>query len=217
VITCVLHTWRAEDQTGGQTIVYGQKTASALDNAHVQYGSDQERREYQQRLDCAAAIAERMRRHIYNKVGFVTTMGISVSPMLAKLASDLKVGSAVHPSLNYSFTKCCAVIQKCSHTWLLTNFFQKPNSLNILYPWRSGSLIPPMPLRKIPELGSGTLKALKRCLEHTHNGRSPDFWTCRDLVHVPRHAILEALAQVKSFEKSRYVGIQTATCTTKMS
>jgi DNA polymerase iota len=119
VSTCAAHVYGndsnetsvlTEDQTGAQTIVHGQQHASALDNAHVHYGSDRERRECQQRLECAAAIAERVRRLIYNKVGFVTTMGISVSPMLAKLASDLKVGSALQPSLYYSCAKRCAFI-----------------------------------------------------------------------------------------------------------
>ena len=83
---------------------------------------------------------------------------------------------------------------------------QKPNSVNILFPWRSGSLIPPMPLRKIPDLGNGTIKVLNACLQQSHHGRSPDFWTCRDLVQVPRHEILTCLERLNSSQLSRYGG-----------
>lgn len=100
----------------------------------------------------------------------------------------------------------CVAIHRLQNVQLKAyTLFQKPNSLNILFPWRSGSLIPFMPLGKIPELGHGTLKALQGCLARTHNGTTPASWTCQDLIHVPRHEILASLEQMKSFEKSRFV------------
>ena len=80
-----------EDQSGAQTIVHAHYRASANENAHVHYGSERERRECQERLGCAASIAEHVRNVIHKTIGFTTTMGISVSPMLSKLSSDLKV------------------------------------------------------------------------------------------------------------------------------
>jgi len=161
-----------EDQSGAEVVVNAKYHATPLENAHVNYGSDNDKRECQARLKCAASIAERVRYAIHEKVGFTTTMGVSVSPMLSKFSSGLK----------------------------------KPNSVNILFPWRSGSLIPPMPLRKIPDLGNGTIKVLNACLQQTHHGRSPDFWTCRDLVQVPRHEILTCLERLNSSQLSRYGG-----------
>lgn len=192
-----------EDQSGAQTIVHAHYRASASENAHVHYGSDRKRRECQERLECAASIAEHVRNVIHETLGFTTTMGISVSPMLSKLSSDLKVRSpsfAYHPS---------STIFRTTKT---NTPFQKPNSLNILFPWRSGSLIPFMPLGKIPELGHGTLKALQVCLAGTHDGITPASWTCRHLIHVPRHEILASLEQMKSFEKSRFVHCLLAWC-----
>ncbi|KAL7567315.1 hypothetical protein ACA910_015689 [Epithemia clementina (nom. ined.)] len=130
----------------------------------------------QERLDIAAAICEQVRQSIYHTTGFTTTLGISVSKLLAKLASDL----------------------------------HKPNSLNVLYPWRSASVLLPMPLQKIPNLGRATLQSLQPCLLHAHASRPkkdqppqeqeersspPAFWTCRDLLQVPQSQIQSCLQQ----------------------
>ena len=59
---------------------------------------------------------------------------------------------------------------------------QKPNSINVLYPWRAPSLVASMPLRKIPDAGYRTLQLLKPVLERYHGvvreGKQ-SFWTCR--------------------------------------
>ena len=136
-----------EDQSGVQSILHHSFVPSSLDNA-----------EMARKLHVAAACAERIRSSLRSTTGFTTCMGVSVSPMLAKLASDLK----------------------------------KPDSLSILYPWRSSHLMSSMPLRKIPQLGSKTLQALKPCLERYHN-RQAEFWTCSDLLRVPRHEVLACL------------------------
>jgi DNA polymerase iota len=141
-----------EDQSGARaTVAFDDDEAiassshSSFYNAHVQYGNSKERQDCQRRLYAAAHLCETIRQSIHQSTGFTTTIGISVSPMLAKLSSDL----------------------------------HKPNSLNVLLPWRSSSIVLPMPLRKVPELGSRTLKALSPCLERVHCPRKPDFWTCR--------------------------------------
>jgi DNA polymerase iota len=137
-----------EDQSGAQSILHHTSLhSSSLDNMEMTH-----------RLHIAAACAERIRCSVRSITGFTTSMGVSGSPMLAKLASDLK----------------------------------KPNSLSILYPWRSSDLVSSMPLRKIPQLGYATLKALKPCLERYHN-RQPEFWTCHDLTRVPRREVLACL------------------------
>mmetsp|Transcript_12180 Transcript_12180/g.17859 ORF Transcript_12180/g.17859 Transcript_12180/m.17859 type:complete len:317 (-) Transcript_12180:1392-2342(-) len=133
-----------EDQSGAETVVRHQSpnVNSAIDNVHVQHGGN--RTKCQERLHTAAMICEQVRQEIKQRTYFTTTFGVSVSKMLAKLASDL----------------------------------QKPNSINILYPWRSNSVILPMPLRKIPELGSKTIKLLDPCLKENHR-LVPKFWTCQ--------------------------------------
>lgn len=133
-----------EDQSGAEAVVSHGEWISSIENAHVRYGSITDRNRCKARLHRAAALSGVVRRHIKESTGFTTTIGVSVSPMLAKLSSDLK----------------------------------KPDSLNILYPWRSGSVILPMPLRKIPELGHRKLAALKDCLQR-HHSHQPKFWTCR--------------------------------------
>ena len=100
-------------------------------------------------------------------------MGISINPLLAKLASDL----------------------------------HKPHSINILYPWRSSSLLASMPLRKIPDAGHRTIQLLKPVLEQFHSkdttvGSSSNsssetidrkIWTCRDLLRLPKAKVKRVL------------------------
>ena len=79
---------------------------------------------------------------------------------------------------------------------------KKPDANNLLYPWRSKSIIDNMPLRRIPDLGSRTLKALNTCLQQYNRCKQNDeFWTCRDLLQVPRHEIITCLSKHDSFQK----------------
>lgn len=57
---------------------------------------------------------------------------------------------------------------------------RKPATVNVLYPWRSQSLLASMPLRMVPGVGSTTVKCLQQCLERQHTS-SPqrNFWTCQ--------------------------------------
>jgi hypothetical protein len=144
-----------EDQTGAMTTVsyrhvppqkrgQGQECLStSRENVHQNCGTDLDRSACMNRLQVAGQLAARIRRHIYDKTKFVTTIGISVSPLLAKLATDL----------------------------------QKPDSVNLLYPWRSANFMPSMPLRKLNKVGNGTIKALDQCLELHSTGPKPQFWT----------------------------------------
>lgn len=74
-----------EDQSGAQSIVRNEAVSfphhnNDNDNAVIQ----------QQRLHVAAACAEQVRQAIFNKTGFTTSIGVSTSPMLCKIASSLR-------------------------------------------------------------------------------------------------------------------------------
>ena len=58
---------------------------------------------------------------------------------------------------------------------------KKPATVNVIYPWRSQSLLASMPLRMIPGVGRTTVKALHHCFERQNNPNAPqpDFWTCQ--------------------------------------
>ena len=135
-----------DDQSGAQSVITNHVSAPHEFNLNDD-DDDDTVVAVQRRLHAAAACAERIRHAIYTNTGFTTSMGVSVSPMLSKIASSLK----------------------------------KPNGLSILYPWHASSLIPSMPLRKVPLLGHSTLKALEPCLQqYNHDKRdNGDFWTCR--------------------------------------
>ena len=141
-----------EDQTGAQAVVSGQPSRcqnrsieSTRYNVHQHYGTDITRQDCMRRLQVASKLVSRLRKHVFDQTQFYTTIGISVSPLLAKLATGL----------------------------------QKPNSINILYPWRSANFMESMPLRKLHGVGRGTIKALDECLELHSVGPRPDFWTIR--------------------------------------
>jgi hypothetical protein len=198
--------------------------AAVMPNRALQ---QQNQQKCQTRLWIAARqIAQVLQQRIYQQLGFTTTVGISVSPLLAKLASST----------------------------------HKPDSLNLLYPWRATHLTLNMPLRKLPQLGRATYHALHSCLlqefqqEQQQGGGGdsssspataatitpPPFWTCRyerciycgpalicviyrtnmflfsvlslvfiysDLLQVPRDQIIKCLEQVKSLEKNRYASM----------
>jgi len=117
------------------------------------------------RLQSAANFATNIKRIIREKTGFSVCLGVSVSPMLSKIAAGLK----------------------------------KPDSITVLYPWRSSVLVEKMPLRSIPDLGAKTFKLLESCLqEYAQSAKFGSFWTCRDLLHVPHHAIASSLSKSES-------------------
>ncbi len=95
-----------EDQTGQKSVVsFQQSTAttpensltSSRQNIHDTCGaSDQDRQECQLRLGIASDLAERVCHYICQRTGFYTTSGISVSPLLAKLASGLNKPKSIN-------------------------------------------------------------------------------------------------------------------------
>jgi DNA polymerase iota len=147
-----------EDQSGASSISVWKHN----ENGGERWGTKEEKKNCAHKMQIAAKIARQIQNKVKEKTGFSTTIGISSSPMLSKLAADLK----------------------------------KPKSCNILYPWRSASMIANMPLRRIPDLGSKTLWSMSAVLKQ-YNGDKEDngaeFWTCRDLLRVPRHAIQSCL------------------------
>jgi Nucleotidyltransferase/DNA polymerase involved in DNA repair len=143
-----------EDQTG-VTSISTLKKCSYCEN----WGSKDQRAMCLQKLHIAINMAKIIQDEIKKTTRFSSTVGISVSPMLAKIASGLR----------------------------------KPFSCNVLYPWRSHTIIETMPLQRVPEVGSRTLNALKPLLEKFHVGKRPEFWMCRDLLDIPQHAIQSCL------------------------
>ena len=87
----------AEDQSGAlATISYGLNvTSNSSARSHARWGCIQEREKCKKRLLVGAKIALQLKEMVYSKTGFTTCIGVSVSPMLSKLASDLKVRETV--------------------------------------------------------------------------------------------------------------------------
>lgn len=123
-----------EDQTGATTTVssrnnHGAQNLSQLRrNIHESHNGN--RTECRKRLQIATQLARFICWRIQKQTQFHTTVGISVSPLLAKLASGLT----------------------------------KPKAINVLLPWRSSKLLYAMPLRKMPHVGSGTMRVLEGAL-----------------------------------------------------
>lgn len=162
----------AEDQSGATADVNNAASSfsylSRDPDARKCWGNSVERDECRNRLhDVAAKFAAIIRLAVKKETGFRACAGVSTSPMLSKLASELR----------------------------------KPDSLNVLYPWRASSIIDVMPLRKIPGLGSRTLKSLEKCLRE-HNSRSSDkdspYWTCSDLLRVPHQKVVASCGEQQS-------------------
>lgn len=165
-----------EDQSGASAVVVRTTTAnwetSGSSSLHTYDDCDET---IQRRLHRAAETAVRIRRRVLEETGFTTTLGISVNPLLAKLAGGLK----------------------------------KPHTVNILYPWRAPPLLASMPLRKIPGIGSRTIKALNSCLLAQHGRQqkrqqleSSQFWTCRDILEIPHAEATACLQTIQAYEKS---------------
>lgn len=145
-----------EDQSGATTHFSASSTPTRLQrNGH--WDIDATRDICTKRLAIAAKFACDIQRKVKVESGFKACVGVSVSPMLAKLASELR----------------------------------KPNSINMLYPWRAREIISGMPLRKIPGLGSNTFRSLEASLKE-HNAPATSHWTCSDLLRVPRRAVAAA-------------------------
>ncbi len=151
-----------EDQSGASSTTFWNRK----DTSGEMWGNKEEINICASKMKVAARIARRIQEKVKQETGFSTTVGISSSPMLSKLASDLK----------------------------------KPKSCNILYPWRSANMIASMPLRRVPDLGSRTLRSLATILnryngEEEEEGKSTEFWTCKDLLNIPRHELHSCLLE----------------------
>lgn len=97
-----------EDQTGQTTVVSyhhnGENAQSGPSrnlplsrrNVHEAYGVEEDRQTCIRRLALAAELVSRICRSVFDETGFYTTAGISVSPLLAKLASDLNKPKAIN-------------------------------------------------------------------------------------------------------------------------
>jgi len=140
----------SEDQSGAEATIshnqiYSNDNAS---NINDKWGNSVDKLQCKKKLKIAATLAYQIQEYIRSKTKYSTSIGVSVSPFLAKITSDLK----------------------------------KPNGISILYPWRASTIIDNMPLRKIPDLGSRTLRALLPCLEQYNKctrRQNEEFWTCR--------------------------------------
>ncbi|KAL3923520.1 MAG: hypothetical protein SGILL_001610 [Bacillariaceae sp.] len=125
-----------EDQTGARTTVsfhssnsYGtQNLARSRRNIHESHNGN--KMECRKRLEIADQLGRYICFHVQKQTQFHTTVGISVSPLLAKIASGLT----------------------------------KPKAINVLLPWRTSELLYCMPLRKMPNVGHRTMKALEGAL-----------------------------------------------------
>jgi DNA polymerase iota len=187
-----------EDQTGEKSIVSFQPSttggaSAALDpqetslalsrrNIHNTCGaSDQDQFDCRRRLEIAADLTERICHYIRQRTGFHTTGGLSVSPLLAKLASGL----------------------------------HKPKSVNLLFPWRSSQLLYAMPLRKMHNIGHGTMKALEKEMIAIDDfggrvgnsgglksgvGEERKMRTVCDLLEMPRSSIRQAVQGLAAFQ-----------------
>jgi nucleotidyltransferase/DNA polymerase involved in DNA repair len=81
-----------EDQTGAEAVVSYEKgcrsqgLAEFRRNVHESYGTIRDRQACGARLRLASQLAAKIRERIREQTGFTTTVGISVSPLLSKMA-----------------------------------------------------------------------------------------------------------------------------------
>lgn len=166
-----------EDQTGQETVVsyrnMSQKLPPSRRNVHEDYGTERDKQLCIRRLEIASSFVERICEYIQRETGFYCTGGISVSPLLAKVASDIN----------------------------------KPKSINILYPWKSSPILYSMPLRKLQNVGSRTMRALKAGMEEYEanfsssspsNIKSDTVKTVLDLLRVPHTLIAKSLESLQT-------------------
>jgi nucleotidyltransferase/DNA polymerase involved in DNA repair len=89
----------SETQSGAEATISNKPSSSVGGNFTGRYrysnennwGSVHERKNCEERLQIATIIASQVRERVRLKTKYSTTIGVSVSPMLSKLASDLKV------------------------------------------------------------------------------------------------------------------------------
>lgn len=90
---------------------------------------------------------------------------------------------------------------------------QKPNSVNVLYPWRTSALLYNMPLRKLNDIGYRTMKALGGAIrskwsDEMSSGQEPQILgaskitTVSDLLKLPRESIVQSLQGLHSLQNS---------------
>lgn len=81
-----------EDQTGAEAVVSYEKDCKSQQlpesriNVHQSYGTMRDRQACGARLRLASQLAAKIRERIREQTGFTTTVGISVSPLLSKMA-----------------------------------------------------------------------------------------------------------------------------------
>ena len=85
------HVSISEDQSGAMAKISHNVNGRSSNIAISNWGSIRERAECKQRLLIGAEIAHHLQKALLIKTKFTTCIGVSVSPMLSKLASDLKV------------------------------------------------------------------------------------------------------------------------------
>ena len=88
----------SEDQSGAEAII--RNTVSSQSEIDDLWGSIEEREKCADKLQIALIIASHIRAKVRSRTQYSTTVGVSVSPLLAKLASDLKVRTRVELLFN---------------------------------------------------------------------------------------------------------------------
>ncbi len=88
----------SEDQSGAEAII--RNTVSSQSEIDDIWGSIEEREKCADKLQIALIIASHIRAKVRSRTQYSTTVGVSVSPLLAKLASDLKVRTRVELLFN---------------------------------------------------------------------------------------------------------------------
>lgn len=93
-----------EDQSGAQCTVQYSASAKSDETTLCPDGDEDM---IQKRLHVAATCAERIRQAIYTKTLFTTSVGVSTSPMLSKIASSLRKPSGL--SILYPWRASCLI------------------------------------------------------------------------------------------------------------
>ncbi|GFH58278.1 DNA polymerase iota [Chaetoceros tenuissimus] len=120
---------------------------------------------------------------------FECTQKLKIAAQLAKrIQGEVKAATQFSTTVGTSTSPMLAKIG---------SDLKKPKSCNILYPWRTKTIINDMPLRRIPDLGSRTLRAILPLLERFNGTKDPEFWTCRDLLKVPQYLLQQEISRDK--------------------
>jgi DNA polymerase iota len=168
-----------EDQSGAATVVV--RTAQALHASSTANHQQQagQREHLRRNLHRAAQTACRIRRRVLDKTGFTTTLGLSVSPLLAKLAGGLKKPYTVNVLYPWHAPPLLAAmpLRKIPGIGHCT--------IKALHPFLLAGLD--------SAVGSGSGQQQQP---------EPSFWTCRDLLRLAPDEITASLLQIKAFEKS---------------